>query len=149
MQAMENFNASKYQKLDKTVADLRNQLEEEKRIKMAQAQNEMIKAQTLGAFSKEGLTPEEANDLYLKLQKALTTPNLEEGAKQFAQWFKLEKSQPTNKAQEFEDRNNKRQGALPPGLSASGSLNDGETDSFVKGVGGNKKTGIYATTKKG
>ncbi len=150
MTNLEAYRQKKDELRDQTISLLANQIQEEKRIKQMQLENERIKAETLGAFNKEGLSPEEANDLYEILRTSLTSPKIEDGAKQFTKWYKLDKTQPNKKSEQFDKRNENHQIALPPGVNAGGGLpGESESSEFIGGLGGRKKTGIYTTNKKG
>lgn len=122
---------------------LQEKIQQEERLKQMQQQAELTKAKTLAAFQKQGLEPQEAMELYNKLDTALKSP-IDEGAELFAKMFKAEKPNP--KADGFDKRKDKRDAILPPGIDGGGGIPaDDETKSFMDGIGGTKKQGLFQT----
>lgn len=130
---------------DKELNSLKSKLVEADRLKMAQEQREFQKAHTIGAFQKEGLSPEESVDLWKILDGAFSAP-IDEGSKVFAEFYKARKSKPSDKEKQFDKRKDKREQFLPPGYEGAGGIPpDDDSEKFMKEMGGKKKEGLFNT----
>jgi hypothetical protein len=106
----------------------------------------MQKAQTIGAFQKEGLSPEDSLKLWNILNGAFSAPT-DEGAKVFAEFYKAKNAQPSKKENEFDRRKEKRDNFIPPpGVDGGGGIpEDDETKEFMSQIGGVKNKDIFKT----